>query len=56
MIDYIWETFDSLFKTVYRQGRRIEELDARIAGLEKRLNVEPAPKPEARAEEGAPCH
>jgi BMFP domain-containing protein YqiC len=36
--DFIWETFDSLFKTVHRQGRRVEELEARIADLEQRLN------------------
>ena len=36
--EYIWETFDSLFKTVYRQGRRVEELEARIVDLESRLN------------------
>jgi len=36
-VDHIWETFDSLFKTVYRQGRRVEELEARIADLEARL-------------------
>ena len=35
--EYIWETFDSLFKTVYRQGRRMEELEARIVALEGRL-------------------
>jgi BMFP domain-containing protein YqiC len=35
--EYIWETFDSLFKTVYRQGRRMEELEARIVDLESRL-------------------
>ena len=35
--EYIWETFDSLFKTVYRQGRRMEELEARIVDLEGRL-------------------
>ena len=35
--EYIWETFDSLFKTVYRQGRRMEELEARIVALESRL-------------------
>ena len=38
--DYIWETFDSLFKTVYAQGRRVEELEARIADLEQRLKAE----------------
>ena len=36
--EYIWETFDSLFKTVHRQGRRVEELEARIVDLESRLN------------------
>ena len=35
--EYIWETFDSLFKTVYRQGRRMEELEARIVDLESCL-------------------
>lgn len=35
--EYIWETFDSLFKTVHRQGRRVEELEARIIDLERRL-------------------
>ena len=29
MSDVIWETFDGLFKTVHRQGRRVEELEAR---------------------------
>ncbi|MBD0373800.1 MAG: hypothetical protein ICV60_23505 [Pyrinomonadaceae bacterium] len=37
--DYIWETFDSLFKTVYAQGRRVEELEARLADLEQRLSA-----------------
>jgi BMFP domain-containing protein YqiC len=35
--EYIWETFDSLFKTVHRQGRRVEELEARVFELERRL-------------------
>ena len=35
--EYIWETFDSLFKTVHRQGRRVEELESRVAELERRL-------------------
>ncbi|HYE66329.1 MAG TPA: hypothetical protein VD966_12150 [Pyrinomonadaceae bacterium] len=38
MSNHIWETFDSLFKTVHRQGRRVEELEARLADLEQRLN------------------
>jgi BMFP domain-containing protein YqiC len=37
--EYIWETFDSLFKTVYAQGRRVEELEARLAELEQRLSA-----------------
>lgn len=37
MSDYIWETFDDLFKTVHRQGRRVEELETRVADLERRL-------------------
>ncbi|HEY0101726.1 MAG TPA: hypothetical protein VGB76_22565 [Pyrinomonadaceae bacterium] len=37
MSDHIWETFDGLFKTVHRQGRRVEELEARIMELERRL-------------------
>jgi len=36
--DHIWETFDSLFKTVHRQGRRVEELEARVIDLERCLN------------------
>ena len=36
--EYIWETFDSLFKTVHRQGKRVEELEARVVDLERRLN------------------
>ncbi|MBD0326827.1 MAG: hypothetical protein ICV68_10360 [Pyrinomonadaceae bacterium] len=45
--EYIWETFDNLFKTVHRQGRRVEELEARIAQLEHRLS-EPSPKQPAQ--------
>ena len=36
--EYIWETFDSLFKTVHRQTRRVEELEARVIDLERRLS------------------
>ena len=35
--EYIWETFDGLFKTVHRQTRRVE-LEARVVELERRLN------------------
>lgn len=37
MSGYIWETFDGLFKTVYRQERRVVTLEQRIADLERRL-------------------
>jgi BMFP domain-containing protein YqiC len=43
--EYIWETFDSLFKTVHRQGKRIEELETKLAQLEQRLNEGEATKP-----------
>ena len=36
--EYIWETFDGLFKTVHRQARRLEEMEARLADLERRLS------------------
>ena len=49
--EYIWETFDSLFKTVHRQGRRVEELEARVVELERRLQERQAPAaaPQPRA-------
>ena len=37
MSDHVWETFDDLFKTVYRQGRMIEALEARLGQLERLL-------------------
>ena len=45
--EYIWETFDSLFKTVHRQGRRVEELETRVVELERRLNERAAEQPKA---------
>jgi hypothetical protein len=53
--DFIWETFDSLFKTVHRQGRRVEELEARIADLEQRMSerVAATQKPQAQQSIGA---
>ena len=35
--DIVWETFDGLFKTLHRQGRRVEELERRVSELERRL-------------------
>ena len=46
--EYIWETFDSLFKTVHRQGRRVEELEARVVELERRLQERTGLNPVAR--------
>lgn len=37
MSEFVWETFDGLFKTVYRQSARVEALEQRIADLERRL-------------------
>ncbi len=42
-MEHIWETFDGLFKTVYRHGRKVEELEARIAHLERRLQEREGP-------------
>ncbi len=52
MSDFIWETFDGLFKTVNRQDKRVNELEARIVELESRLNertgsVTAMPQPQA---------
>ena len=46
--DVIWETFDGLFKTLHRQGRRVEELEARVVELERHLQERAgfAPQPE----------
>jgi len=47
--DTVWETFDGLFKTLHRQGRRVEELERRVVELERRLSERAgfAPQPEA---------
>jgi BMFP domain-containing protein YqiC len=47
--DVIWETFDGLFKTLHRQGRRVEELERRVVELERRLQERSGftPQPEA---------
>lgn len=46
MSEHVWETFDGLFKTVYRQGRQVAALEDRIADLERRLQQQ-ATRPEA---------
>ncbi len=38
MSEFIWETFDGLFKTVNRQDKRVNELETRIVELERRLS------------------
>lgn len=43
MSDFIWETFDSLFRTVHRQDQRVVELEARVVELERRLNEQRVP-------------
>ena len=43
MSDIVWETFDGLFKTLHRQGRRVEELEQRVVELERRLQERAAP-------------
>ncbi len=60
--DAIWETFDSLFKTVYRQGRLVEELEGRVIELERRLQergglnpVQPANRAAEHAAEELPA-
>ena len=35
MSDFVRETFDGLFKAMHQQERRIKELEARIAELER---------------------
>ncbi len=49
MSDIVWETFDGLFKTLHRQGRRVEELERRVVELERRLQerAPQAQQPEA---------
>ena len=48
--EYIWETFDDLFKTMHRQGQRVAELESRVSDLERRLqerapSAAPQPRP-----------
>jgi hypothetical protein len=34
---YIWETFDSLFKTIYKQGKMLTQIEKRISDLENKM-------------------
>ena len=43
MTEEVWNTFDALFKAMHRQGRRVEELEARVVELERRLKEGGAP-------------
>ena len=51
MSDIVWETFDGLFKTLHRQGRRVEELEQRVVELERRLQERSARESQAEAAE-----
>lgn len=42
--EYIWETFDEVFKAIQKQDKRVEELEEKIRGLESRLNRLNAPQ------------
>jgi predicted RNase H-like nuclease (RuvC/YqgF family) len=33
----VWETFDDLFRALRQQGKRVDELENRLAELEKSL-------------------
>jgi BMFP domain-containing protein YqiC len=49
--DIVWETFDGLFKTLHRQGRRVEELEQRVVELERRLQERAARESQPEAVE-----
>ena len=51
MSDIVWETFDGLFKTLHRQGRRVEELEQRVVELERRLEERAAQTTQPEAAE-----
>ncbi len=51
MSDTVWETFDGLFKTLHRQGRRVEELERRVVELERRLQERQGLPPQAETAE-----
>lgn len=53
MSRWIHETFDSVFKTIHRQGRRVDDLEKMVQDLQKQLaekDSSAAPKPAAAAE------
>ena len=49
--DTVWETFDGLFKSLHRQGRRVEELEARVVELERRLQERAGFAPQSESAE-----
>jgi hypothetical protein len=55
MSDNIWETFDALCKTIHRQGRRLEDLEARITDLERRLQESNPDRPAAELMQPLPA-
>lgn len=40
MSEEIWETFDDICRTVNKQNRRVEELEARVIEIEKKIRDE----------------
>ena len=54
MSDYVWETFNALFKTAHKQGRQIEELEARVLELERKLSTRAALRAVAPCEDLTP--
>jgi len=44
-MEHFWETFDALFKRLHAQGRRVEELEARVVELERRLSGRESERP-----------
>lgn len=43
-MEEVWNTFDEIYRTVYNQGRCIEDLKQRVAILESRLAPAPCPR------------
>ena len=54
--EYIWETFDGLWKALHRQGRRVEELERRVVELESRLTERAAAQAADERRAAQPAH